>query len=220
MHDPNSTSWVETALPLLQALERDLRTDREVGVRELWARLVASSLALAAHARRTGLGAIAIGQALGLGVTELIDLGYAGLLHDIGLLTFPSGADDHAPPLSADDYARFQSHPRVGAAMLQPFPRLKSAALCVAHHHERWDGYGYPYGLRGKFIPLGARILAVADLYDALQSSEGGPPTTDPSVSAGLLQAVSGSVLDPYLVRLFLRLPAGTPLLANSTGEE
>ncbi len=206
MQNSCADTWVDRALPLLREIERDLRTNHERGIRELWARLTASSPALSAHARRTGLGAIALGQTLGLGDAELIDLGYAGLLHDIGLLTLPPGADEHAPPLAADDYARFQSHPRAGAAMLHPFPRLKSAALYIAHHHERWDGYGYPYGLRGKFIPLGARILVVADLYDALQTSEGSASPPGSHVSAALLQAVSGSVLDPYLVRVFTRL--------------
>lgn len=209
MRHESFDAWTEAVLPILSALERDLRTNREVELRKLWARLVAASPTLTAHARRTGLGAMVIGRALGLDAAEVRDLGYAGLLHDMGLLTLPLPAAEHAPPLSADDYARFQSHPRVGAAMLQPFPALKAAALFIAHHHERWDGYGYPFGLRGKFIPLGARILAVADLYDALQSSEGPASPPGSQASAALLQAVSGSVLDPYLVRLFTKLLNG-----------
>ncbi len=206
MRQARSESMIETALPLLRELEAELRTSREVALRELWARLVVASPALAAHARRTGLHAVALGQALELSHPEQRDLGLAGLLHDLGLLTLSQTPDEHAPPLTAEDYARFQSHPRAGAALLQPYVALRSAALFIAHHHERWDGYGYPYGLRGKFIPLGARILAVADLYDALHSSEGPASHPGTPASVALLQAVSGSVLDPYLVRIFTRL--------------
>jgi HD-GYP domain-containing protein (c-di-GMP phosphodiesterase class II) len=67
-----------------------------------------------------------------------------------------------------DDYALIQSHPREGAALLNPYRFLYEAARLIAHHHERWDGAGYPYGLRGAYIPLAARILAIADVFDSI----------------------------------------------------
>ena len=65
-----------------------------------------------------------------------------------------------------------QNHPRLGASLLEPFFFLREASVLIAHHHERWDGSGYPYGIRGRFIPLGARILSIADAFDAIRIPE------------------------------------------------
>ena len=69
-----------------------------------------------------------------------------------------------------------QCHPRAGAELLSEIPFVRTPALWIAHHHERWDGTGYPYGIRGHFIPLGSRILAIADTYDSLTSAVLGRP--------------------------------------------
>ncbi|MDQ6735152.1 MAG: HD domain-containing protein, partial [Nitrospirota bacterium] len=124
------------------------------------------------HGRRTAHYATALGHAVGISARELIDLHYAALLHDIGKLLLSDGTLQKDSPLTHEEYAFVQCHPRDGARLLETIPALRRAAVLVAHHHEHWDGSGYPYGLRGTFIPLGSRILAVADRFDALCSEK------------------------------------------------
>ncbi len=158
------------------------------------------------HGERTARYALALGNEIDLSGDELTDLRYAALLHDFGKLTLPKAILLKDGALTADEYALVQSHPRAGAKLLEPIPFLQAAAVLIAHHHERWDGSGYPYGLRGSFIPLGSRILAVADTFDVLTSSYSHGQSQSPDIVFRLLQVVAGSQLDPDLVELFTRL--------------
>lgn len=151
------------------------------------------------HGRRTADLAHRLGLASGLPPDELLDLMLAGLLHDVGLLTLPAPLLDESRELSPREFALYQSHPRAGAELLMPISFLRRPALWIAHHHERWDGCGYPYGLRGTFIPKGARILAVADTFDAFLYPAAGPRTSV-ATAFSLLQIVGGTQLDPDLV--------------------
>ena len=111
-------------------------------------RLIESrSPGLAGHGDRTAQYAVKLGHAVGLGPCELTDLYFASLLHDVGLLALPSELLKKDGPFSHDEYALVQSHPRLGVELLEPIPWLRQASLWIAHHHERWDGCGYPYGL-------------------------------------------------------------------------
>jgi HD-GYP domain-containing protein (c-di-GMP phosphodiesterase class II) len=157
----------------------------------------------AGHGDRTAHYSLALGEAVGLSRDQLHHLELAALLHDLGLLTLPRHIASAQDCLDMDDYALFQSHPRAGAHLLEPHRFLRIAARWIALHHERWDGYGYPFGLRGEFIPLGARILAVADTFDALCSrSSCHDAFTQEDVLALLLNR-AGSQLDPHLVETF-----------------
>jgi HD-GYP domain-containing protein (c-di-GMP phosphodiesterase class II) len=156
------------------------------------------------HGERTAGYALALGEAIGLSNAALRDLHFAALLHDIGLLTVPVDILSKAGPLTGDEYAVFQSHPRKGAELLEPIRFLREAALLIAHHHERWDGAGYPYGLRGEFIPLSSRILAVADAFDVLLVTEGRHNSSDLRRALRLLQVGSTSQFDPKLVDVFV----------------
>ncbi len=152
------------------------------------------------HGCRTAATSVLIGQAVGLTPDEMHDLRLAALLHDIGLLALPSNLASSRDPLEAEAYVAIQSHSRLGATLLEPFSFLKEASILIAHHHERWDGSGYPYGIRGTFIPLGARILAIADAYDAIRV----PGTSDPAVrnlvAIRIIRVASGTQFDPALV--------------------
>ncbi|GKS57405.1 hypothetical protein YTPLAS18_09320 [Nitrospira sp.] len=153
------------------------------------------------HGRRTADLSHHIGSVAGLSPDELFDLTLAGLLHDIGLLTLPAALLSESHQLSPRELALYQSHPRAGAELLQSISFLRRPALWIAHHHERWDGCGYPYGLRGSFIPQGARILAVADTFDAfLFPAAHQGATADVPAAIGLLRVVGGTQLDPDLV--------------------
>ena len=168
----------------------------------------------------TGTAAIAglIGEWLGLDGSELHDLKLAALLHDIGLLMLPAelrqGGKAHDPA----SYVAIQNHSRLGANHLEPFAFLRNASVLIAHHHEWWDGSGYPYGIRGTFIPLGARILAVADTFEAIQV----PNTPDRAlrnhIALRILRVASGTQFDPNLVNLLCR--QSVPDLFHSVSTE
>lgn len=159
--------------------------------------------ALLEHGRRTAQYAMGLGQAVGVSARDLIDLYYAALLHDIGKVTLSDDLLQKTEPLTHEQYVLMQCHPRDGARLLAAVSCLRRAAVVMAHHHEHWDGSGYPYGLRGAFIPLGSRILAVADRFDAL-SSDKTRVTGGGSGPMKLLRMLTGSQLDPTLVGRFL----------------
>lgn len=165
--------------------------------------------ALVEHGRRTAEYAMAIGRTVGLPARDLIDLYYAALLHDIGKITLPDGLLQQTGPFSQEEYILMQCHPRDGARFLATISCLRRAAVLIAHHHEHWNGSGYPYGLRGTFIPLGSRILAVADRFDALCSEQKAFVDEDPVSRMKLLRTVAGSQLDPMLVGIFLERADG-----------
>ena len=168
------------------------------------------------HGLRTARYAVPLGHAAGFSPTELNDLCLASLLHDIGLLTVPQALLRKDGMLTVEEYALVQSHPRAGAELLEPIPFLRVPALWIAHHHERWDGFGYPYGLRGAVIPLGARILAVADTFDSLMCPHWNGRAHNTESALGLLQVLAGSQLDPDLVAVFTRtMPTGTTSAAR-----
>jgi|GEM_PF-1690973 len=98
------------------------------------------------HGHRTASYALRLGESVGLSSSDLTHLHYAALLHDIGQLTLPAEILNKDGPLTAEEYELVQCHPRAGAELLQPISFLRVPALWIAHHHERWDGSGYPYG--------------------------------------------------------------------------
>ena len=154
----------------------------------------------AGHGRRTAAVALAVGREIGLSSDNLHHLTLAAYLHDIGLLMLPPGLMDSTAFLEPDTYVAVQNHCRIGAALLEPYAFLQEAAILVAYHHERWDGTGYPYGIRGPFIPLGARILSVADAYDAIQVPEATDGTLRDLIASRILHVAAGTQFDPTIV--------------------
>ncbi len=160
----------------------------------------------AGHGRRTAAISGLIGQAVGLTPGELHDLKLASLLHDIGRLMLPARLAENRDPLEPESYVAIQNHSRLGATLLEPFSFLREASTLIAHHHERWDGSGYPYGIRGAFIPLGARILTIADAFDAIQVPDVPCPNTRSKIALRILLVASGTQFDPTLVPVLCRL--------------
>lgn len=160
----------------------------------------------AGHGHETATMAICIGRALDLDDEALHHLKLAALLHDIGFTMLPSHLQTRQGAYDADSYVAVQNHPRLGASLLEPFRFLREATITIAHHHERWDGSGYPFGLRGEFIPLGGRILAVADAFEAIRV----PPVCDRStrdrIAVRILQVASGTQFDPLIVDLLIKV--------------
>lgn len=153
------------------------------------------------HGERTAHYALLLAERLGFTGEQRLDLHYAAMLHDIGLLMMPDHLLGTAPPHTLNDYALIQSHPREGAALLSEYPFLQEPARLIAHHHERWDGAGYPYGLRGDYIPGSARILAIADVFDSIASR-----THSWDIALRALRVSAGSQFDPTFCATFYDL--------------
>lgn len=153
------------------------------------------------HGERTAHYALLLAERLGFTGEQRLDLHYAAMLHDIGLLMMPDHLLGTATPHTLNDYALIQSHPREGAALLSEYPFLQEPARLIAHHHERWDGAGYPYGLRGDYIPGSARILAIADVFDSIASR-----THSWDIALRALRVSAGSQFDPTFCTTFYDL--------------
>lgn len=174
---------------------------------------------LAGHGRRTAALALMIGQASALSPLELHHLKLAAFLHDIGLITLPIAVLRRSTLLDARAYAEVQRHPRIGAMLLEPFRFLREASVLIAHHHERWDGCGYPYGIRGPMIPLGSRILAIADAFDAMEIPGVTSRQQRNMIAFRILRVAAGTQFDPDLVENFGDiLGVATPRTAALSG--
>ena len=154
----------------------------------------------AGHGRRTTAISLLIGQGVDLTLCELHDLKLAAFLHDIGLLMLPAHLTTGQDPLEPESYVAIQNHSRLGATLLEPFSFLQEASILIAHHHERWDGSGYPYGIRGQFIPVGARILSIADALDAIRIPGVSNPIARNNIALRIIRVAAGTQFDPELV--------------------
>lgn len=190
-----------SALNALQLSSESLEAVRVLQLRRLARQIETIIPGHFGHGERTAHYALLLGNRLGLTRDQCLDLHYSALLHDIGLLMMPEHLLDTTTPHTLNDYALIQSHPREGAALLNSYPFLREAARLIAHHHERWDGAGYPYGLRGEYIPGAARILAIADVFDSIA---GRTPSWDSALRT--LRAWAGSQLDPSFCLTFIEL--------------
>lgn len=205
-----TTDLVEPAIVRIQSLLRKIdrlhlpqtsRRDLEgILVRQVSAELDRLLPWQAGHGQETAVIALQIGRALHLTDEDLHQLRLASLLHDIGILMLPPCLQTRREWLEPDSYVAIQNHPRLGAMLLEPFLFLRDATVMIAHHHERWDGSGYPYGLRGEFIPLGARILAVADAFEAIQVPGVHDRSLRDRIALRILYVASGTQFDPLVI--------------------
>jgi putative nucleotidyltransferase with HDIG domain len=160
------------------------------------------------HSRRVARHAAAIAKRMSLPREEVARIRTAAVLHDVGKIDTPKGIIDKAEPLSDAEYEVVKRHSPVGAQMVAALgdPRLTTF---VRNHHERLDGGGYPDGLAGEAIPLGARIIAVADTFDAVTSARPYRQAMAHRQALALLDAEAGTQLDPEVVRSFRRYYSG-----------
>ncbi len=158
------------------------------------------------HSERVGTSSRRLALALGLPPADAEVIARAGLLHDIGKIGIPEAVLRKGGPLSADEWTLMRRHPVIGAQIVAPFEFFTAGATVIRHHHERVDGSGYPDGLTGTSIPMGARIVAVADVYDALTSDRPYRPAMSPAEARAELEAQAGRGLDEEIVATFLGL--------------
>ena len=129
------------------------------------------------------------------------------LLHDIGKIGIPDGILLKPGPLSSDEWKIMRTHPDLGRRLVERIPFLRGAVPIVYHHHERWDGTGYPLGLRGEMIPLGARIFAVADAFDAMTFDRPYSVAISFEAARKEIARCAGTHFDPNVVENFLKIP-------------
>jgi len=156
------------------------------------------------HSQRISQYAVALAKQLHLPPREVENLRLAGLLHDIGKIGVKDSVLNKPGPLTVEEYEHVKTHPLTTVRILVPIPELKEVILPVRHHHERYDGGGYPDGLSGEEIPLGARILAVVDAYDAMTSHRPHRRAFRPSEAQQEVERCMGSQFDPHIAKVFL----------------
>jgi HD-GYP domain-containing protein (c-di-GMP phosphodiesterase class II) len=158
------------------------------------------------HSERVGACSRRLGQALGLPPEEIETVTQAGLLHDIGKIGVPEAVLRKRAGLAADEWALMRQHPIIGAQIVAPFEFFAGGALVIRHHHERWNGTGYPDGLAATAIPLGARVVAVADVFDALTSDRPYRAALSRDAALAYVAAEAGHTLDADVVAALLGL--------------
>jgi HD-GYP domain-containing protein (c-di-GMP phosphodiesterase class II) len=156
------------------------------------------------HSARVAGFAMKIGRAMGLCQDELASLDRAAHLHDIGTIYIPEHIWRKEGPLTAEEQSLVRQHPVLGAEIIDSVNSLKQETQAILHHHERYDGTGYPYGLKGLAIPLESRILAVADAFDAMTSERPYRDVLNMRDALEELYSNAGSQFDPRVVEAFL----------------
>jgi putative nucleotidyltransferase with HDIG domain len=160
----------------------------------------------AGHSERVTNLSLQIGHAMGMTSEELDILQRGALLHDIGKIGIPGQILDKPSKLTADEYALIKGHPEKGALILEPIKTYSKVIPVVAQHHEWFNGQGYPKGLSGNSICIGARILAVADVYDALLSDRPYRKGWHRDVVIGHMHEKAGIQFDPEVVKVLMKI--------------
>lgn len=158
------------------------------------------------HVERVATYARRMAEELKWAPEHLRTLEFGARLHDIGKIIVPDDVLKKSGPLTDPEWVMMRQHPVVGAKILQQISHLQNTIPYVLYHHERWDGTGYPRGLRGKGIPVEGRLLAVVDVYDALASPRPYHPAGAHNEVIQYLQAKAGAHFDPDMVDVFLRV--------------
>ncbi|HYB94475.1 MAG TPA: HD domain-containing phosphohydrolase [Vicinamibacterales bacterium] len=172
------------------------------------------------HIRRVQVYATNVARGLGMSDTEIQGVKTAALLHDIGKLAVPEHILSKPGPLTQEEFQKIRVHPQVGAEIISAVPFPYPVAPLILSHHERWDGKGYPHGLKGDQIPLGARILSVVDYYDALTSDRPYHKAMTSEAALALLQQEAGRALDPAVVEMFVKMAAQMEAAAHTIETE
>ena len=158
------------------------------------------------HSHRVAAYAVEIGRRFGLSEEQLEQLGFAALLHDIGKIGIPDQILNKHFQLTDEEYAIIKQHPTIGGDILKEFTLVPEAAVGALYHHERYDGRGYNKGLQGEEIPLYARIIAVADAYDAMDSTRVYQKSMDPEVIYHELEKGRGTQFDAQFAEIMMAM--------------
>jgi putative nucleotidyltransferase with HDIG domain len=161
------------------------------------------------HSERVVTFSLRLGHEIGLDKDKLRDLELGALLHDIGKIGVPDAILRKPAKLDSEEWVKMKLHPLHGQKILRDIPFLEEAAKVVSQHHEKWDGSGYPYALRGEEIDIGARIFAVVDAFDALISDRVYRKGRPYKEAVEEILKHSGSQFDSMIVDAFMQIPEG-----------
>jgi len=159
-----------------------------------------------AHSRRAAQIAVGFARKLGLPEPQVHHLWNGALVHDIGKISIPDVILQKPGPLNETEWVQMRKHPLYAYQMLQPLARFQPALEVPYFHHERWDGSGYPLGLRGEQIPFNARLFAIVDVWDALNTDRPYRSRRSPQAALAYILEQSGILFDPELARAFAKL--------------
>ena len=177
-------------------------------IRSLAAAIDAKDSYTHGHSRRVTELSVTLAQTMQLKKDDVDTIRHASLLHDVGKIGISEQILLKPGRLTDDEFETIKSHPHIGAGILNSIEFLKNVCLIIEHHHERFDGQGYPSGLKGEQIPLGSRIICVADSFDAITSCRPyRKPLTFAEATKEIVRCV-GTQFDPVVVDLFVKLQA------------
>jgi putative two-component system response regulator len=203
---------VRSNLRLSQALTR-LETTRDVLI-ALASAVDAKDPLTEHHCGRVAEEALALASAAGLSEDQIEAVGYGAVLHDVGKIGIAEAVLGKPGRLTDAERAEMQRHPGIGSDIIAPLRMGQVVGPIIRNHHEHWDGTGYPDGLKGEAIPIGARIVAVVDAYDAMTHDRPYRPAMSREDAVRELIRCRGTQFDPRLVELYLQIlgdPARTP---------
>jgi diguanylate cyclase (GGDEF)-like protein/putative nucleotidyltransferase with HDIG domain len=163
------------------------------------------------HSRKVSAYAVMIAEALGMSQAEIEEIRLAGLLHDIGKVGIPEAILNKAAPLDAGEWETMKTHTDLGAKILEPLEPMDRIREMVCHHHEFYDGTGYPARLEGQQIPHGARVIAIADAYDTITSDRIYKKARTPEDAFAELERCAANQFDPEIVRVFIETMRRAP---------
>ncbi|HUT21171.1 MAG TPA: HD domain-containing phosphohydrolase [Anaerolineae bacterium] len=201
----------QTRMLRVQSKQLSVMLDRvlltyQATVKALEAALDVRDQSAPGHCRRVAKLAVQLGNHMGLRLDDLIALEHGALLHDIGKLGVPDGVLMKPGPLDEDEWVTMRQHPEIGCEVVGHIDFLQNALPIIRHHHERYDGAGYPDGLAGAQIPLLARIFAVIDAFDAQTHQRPYNTVLDLEQVLAKLQEASGTQFDPAIVDAFVAM--------------
>src|SRR3954454_6598738 len=193
-----------------RARAQELRASYMATVRALSNAVEARDAYTGKHAERVSAYGVTLARACGLDVSANPQVEFGFLLHDVGKVAVPDAILFKSDRLTDEEYALITRHPVIGAEILRDVTFLGEAKLVVRHHHERWDGAGYPDGLHGDDIPLAARVFALADTLDALTTDRPYRPATTWELARAVIEAECGTQFDPDVVAAYRGIPDST----------
>ena len=191
----------------IDAATRDLQDVYRTTLEALGSALDTRDVGTEAHSRRVRGYSLTLARKHGVAARDLRDLEHGVLLHDIGKIGIPDHILLKQGPLTPEEWKVMRTHPEIGKRLIDRIPFLKAAIPIVYHHHERWDGTGYPMRLSGEAIPLGARIFAVADALDAMTFDRPYSRAISFESAAKEILRSAGTHFDPAVVQTFLTIP-------------
>ena len=196
----------ERATEIDKALE-EIESSYRITLKALVQALETRDFETHGHSERVVTFSLRLGHELGLGKEAMRDLELGALLHDIGKIGVPDAVLRKPAKLTAEEWEKMRLHPLHGQKILRNIKFLEGAARVVCQHHEQWDGSGYPYGLRGEDIDIGARIFSVVDAFDAMVSDRVYRKGRPFEAALEELERCSGQQFDPLVVEAFKHIP-------------